>query len=131
MCRIVLFVLDQPIRPRPVDPKRQSHYLPGDAVNIVDDGVFLGVDIERGHPAQHPGKAWWRIIELPGVSKDDPDLLALLHRDPNHMTDLGVRTWKRSRHIDLGKLKPGHLSKKDVVEAIVAKPSQPRSGVIG
>lgn len=85
MCRIVLYVLGQPIRQRTsTDPA----YEKGDVVMVVEDGVWLGKDIERGSPAEQAG-TWWKIIELPGVSAADFSTL----------TQKGVGR-KRARFVD-------------------------------
>jgi hypothetical protein len=79
-------------------------YQKGDVIAVVADGVFLGRDIERGHPGD--GTSWWRIIELPGVSVNDATVQALLYRDPGDSdtpftTKLGLKTPKRQRKVDI------------------------------
>ena len=79
-------------------------YQNGDVIAVVEDGVFLGRDIERGHPGD--GTSWWRIIELPGVAANNAAVQALLFRDPGDTdtpftTKLGLKTPKRQRKVDL------------------------------
>lgn len=120
MCRYVVYNLP------PLVGQKNSTYRRGDVIEIVEDGVFLGVDIERGYPAGQPAEPkWWLIIENPGVSVEDGHS-GLLARDPGnarapYFTDLGHRTHKRMRHFDLAS------SNLDIVK----KPLMPRSGVIG
>jgi hypothetical protein len=90
MCRVLIYVLDKPIRPH--GPDSDPPYLPGDVVAVVEDGFFLGADIERGHS---PAKKWWRIVELPGVPA--ADFKGLAARGNGR---------KRDRFIDVATLTP-------------------------
>lgn len=145
MCRYVVFTLPDPVKPRPDDLKRQSYYLPGDVITIVDDGVFLGADIERGYPLGYPSDPkWWRIFESPGVAAVDAiTQTGLLFRDPGngdtvYTTDLGYRTWKRARNIDLVSVAAGRgtldnviIDLVDLKAATLEKTPMPQSAVIG
>lgn len=155
MCRIVVFARAAPVNARTFDVKRQSYYLRGDVVSIVEDGAFLGADIERGYPLAHPTETWWRIFELPGVSTADPRFVSLLARDPGNSnaaftTDLGYRTWKRDRNLPLDTVEAAaeqllgrplaigeHVTVtvsnrvQSLADSIVVKTPMPRSAVIG
>lgn len=155
MCRVVVFALASPVVPRPFDEKRQSYFQRGDVVTAVVDGVFLGADIERGFPLGHSG-TWWRVIEIPGRLNNDARIQALLARDPGNTTepfktDLGYRTWKRDRTVNLDALETwaaGQLRRplgqgehitisrlqdidREFLNKVTTKTPMPRSGVIG
>lgn len=96
MCRLLVMAATPPAHP---DPKRDpARYKRGDVVRIAEDGESLGRD-SKINPI-------WRIIELPGISGVDKDLLPLLVRDGGgtdipFTTDLGYRTHKRAKNIDI------------------------------
>lgn len=156
MCRIVVYARSTPFNSRTFDEKRQSYYLRGDVVVIVADGVFLGADMERGYPLEHPDQTWWRVIELPGIAADDARFIALLARDPGnvekvqYVTDLGYRTWKRDKNLPLDTVetlaaqqlgRPLALGEHITIavslrvtalsDSILTKVAMPRSAVIG
>jgi hypothetical protein len=94
MCRVLIYVLDSPARPRA--PGGNPPYLPGDVVAVVEDGFFLGADIERGHPNGYsPANKWWRIVEIPGVPAADFESLSKRGNGR-----------KRDRFIDVAALTP-------------------------
>lgn len=145
MCRYAVYCLPEPILPRPDDPQRCSYYMPGDVIAIVEDGTPLGADIERGYPLGYPNEPrWWRVFESPGVTAVDAiATTGLLYRDPGnssipYMTDLGYRTWKRQKNIDLQAMAAGRgtldnviIDLADLWTYVVDKEAMPQSGVIG
>lgn len=137
MCRYVVYALPE----KPGD--RATTYKPGDVIEIVEDGFFLGNDIERGHPAgQSSEPKWWMIIESPGVSVEEGmRTLGLMNRAEGNtlhpfMTDLGHRSHKRARHLNLDMLRAkqkrhGIMTTSDIQDCIEVKTPVPGSKVIG
>jgi hypothetical protein len=155
MCRVVVFALPNPIQPRPFNEFRQSYFLRGDVVTAVVDGVSLGADMERGYPLGR-SETWWRVVEIPGRLNNDAKITALLARDIGnsdipYMTDLGYRTWKRERTVDLDWLEAWaeaelgrplaqgeHITldrlqdiNNEFLDRVTIKTPMPQSGVIG
>ena len=155
MCRVVVYALATSVAARPFDAQRQSYFMRGDVVMATIDGAYLGADIERGYPLGR-SETWWRVIEIPGRLNNDARITALLSRDPGnssqlYVTDLGYRTWKRERTVDLDALEAWAASElgrtlaqgehitisrlqdidPEFLDKITIKTPMPRSDVIG
>ena len=68
MARLVVFTKERPVSADPGYDNRK--YTPGMVVDVLEDGVFAGNDVEGPNAL-----GWWRIVELSGRAADYADYL--------------------------------------------------------